>query len=126
MRHVVLEKSVSYPLLMGLMMGTMAAVGAQGDGPSGECALPGPVIRWEASYCMAIAETDDLEADSVSECLSDFSLPGYARSMDECERKRILRRAMCELLITRQRLTRSIEDCVNSPDTIPPFVLQAD
>ncbi len=115
-----------YPLLVALMVGTTGLTSAQRVGSSGECPLPGPVIRWEASYCMAISETDDLEADSVSECLSNFALPGYARNTNACDRKRILRRAMCDLLVTRQHLNRSVEECVSSPDTIPPFVLQAD
>lgn len=104
----------------------LAFVSVSGAENSPVCPVPGHLIRWEASYCMFISETDDLESETVQQCLSHFSLPGYDASMSECDRKIVLRRKMCELFITNQSFQGSLQSCEKSEETIPSFVSKDD
>lgn len=112
--------------LLAMVITFLAFVSVSGAIDTPACPVPGHVIRWEASYCMFISETDDLELESVQQCLSHFSLPGYDASMSECDRKIVLRRKMCELLIAHQSFHVSLESCEKSKETIPPFVSKDD
>lgn len=104
----------------------LALVSLAGAETPPACAVPGHVIRWEASYCMFLSETDDLELESVQQCMSHFSLPGYDAGMSECDQKTLLRRKLCELFIASQYFEGSLEDCEKSEKTIPTFVSKDD
>lgn len=112
--------------LLAMVSTFLALVSVSGAESPPACLVPGHVIRWEASYCMFISETDDLESESVQQCLSHFSLPGYNARLSECDRKIVLRRKMCELFIANQYFQGSLESCEKSKETVPPFVSKDD
>ena len=112
--------------LFAMVSTILTSVSVSGAESPPACPAPGHVIRWEASYCMFISETDDLESESVQQCLSHFSLPGYDPGTSECDRKIVLRRKMCELYIANQSFQGSIESCEKSKESVPPFVSKDD
>lgn len=72
------------------------------------CFIEGSRIHWIADYCMSRLQTDDEMAASA--CIDEESRIAYP---DECVAKRHYKRALCELVISRNSRSGSIDNCLN-------------
>jgi len=72
------------------------------------CSIAGPRIHWIADYCMSKLQTDD--EITASDCINEEILIAYP---DECVAKYHYKGALCQLAISRNTQSGSIESCLN-------------
>lgn len=72
------------------------------------CPIAGPRIHWIADYCMSKLQTDD--EITASDCINEEILIVYP---DDCVAKHHYKRALCQLTISRNTQSGSIESCFN-------------
>lgn len=89
-----------------------------------ECAVPGVTVRWKAAYCMFLNETDDLELQGVSACLSRPD-PKALATAGPCARNAHWKRKLCgarHKVAGERDAPAAIRACVEDPTMIPPVV----
>ena len=81
------------------------------------CPIPGELQHWQADYCMATMETDDIIA--ASSCLEHES---QIRFRSPCNGKYRYKQGMCELSVRSGSYTGSVDHCVKDPLFLGPTV----
>ena len=83
--------------------------------PDAECEIPGEAIQWQADYCMAYYQTDDLEA--AGGCMRVESRTGHG---EECARRRHFKQEWCRLQV--QHSAQTLAQCIADPAQAGPTV----
>jgi hypothetical protein len=81
------------------------------------CPIPGGLQHWQADYCMAKIETDDIIAASA--CLERES---QIRFRSPCNGKHRYKQGMCELAVRNGSYARSVDTCVKDSLFLGPTV----
>jgi hypothetical protein len=83
-----------------------------------DCAAPGITLRWKAAYCMALAETDDLEHRGVQVCLGQPD-PQRVKKLGSCEQNTYWKTRVCRVL---HKTRPAVRECVQDRTFVPRFV----
>jgi hypothetical protein len=83
------------------------------------CAVPGITLRWKASYCMYLNETDDLEQTGVQQCLARVE-PRSLASLGPCDKNAHWKKALCRAL--HKGKEKRIHNCIQDKAMVPLFV----
>lgn len=75
------------------------------------CEIPGESIQWQADYCLAATQTDDLIA--AQPCMDRES---RLRHGEECARRRHYKREWCRSVVDSGALQRSLAECIADPE----------
>ena len=81
------------------------------------CAAPGITLRWKAAYCMALAQTDDLENGGVQACLARPDPPAV-RKRTACGQNAHWKARICRSLSEKA----DAEKCLRDKTFVPRFV----
>lgn len=85
--------------------------------PDVECEIPGDSSQWQADYCLAASQTDDLVA--AQPCI-DFE---RRRSHgEECAARRHYKQDWCRVVTRNGMLAQSMAECIADPDASGPVV----
>jgi hypothetical protein len=79
--------------------------------PDADCEIPGESVKWQADYCMARMQTDDLVAAQA--CMDHES---QLRQGEECARRRHYKREWCRQVVDQHLLQRSFAECIADPE----------
>jgi hypothetical protein len=101
-------------LLLGLtIVGGGCVSAAQRVG----CAIPGDLLHWQADYCMATLETDDIIA--AGSCLERET---QNRFRSPCDGKHRYKQEMCKVAIRNGSYAPPMASCINDPLFLGPTV----
>jgi hypothetical protein len=78
--------------------------------PDTECEIPGEAIQWQADYCMAYYQTDDLVAADA--CMRVESRTGHG---EECARRRHFKQEWCRLQVKYGPSAQTLAQCIADP-----------
>ena len=92
---------------------------ADSAGKKAQCAIPGEPIRWMAAYCMAVAETDDLESEAVQGCMRSQKAPKFR---DLCKEKKFWKKKWCGARVKQGSEKDGISKCAANPLNLPAGV----
>jgi hypothetical protein len=76
-----------------------------------DCEIPGEAIQWQADFCMAAMQTDDVVA--ADECMRIESRTWHG---EQCARKRHYKQEWCRELVTSGAMPRSLAECIADPE----------
>ena len=79
--------------------------------PDAECEIPGDSSQWQADYCLAAEQTDDLVA--AQPCID------YERQRhhgEECAARRHYKQDWCRLVVRNGGRKQSLAECIADPD----------
>jgi hypothetical protein len=93
------------------------AGGSASASPPMACSIAGELQHWQADYCMAEAETDDVIA--AGPCLERES---RVRFRSACSGKFHYKQAMCKSSVRAGYYSGSVDSCVKDPLFIGPTV----
>ena len=85
--------------------------------PDAECEIPGTATQWQADYCLAASQTDDLVA--AQPCI-DFER--RRRHGDECAARRHYKQDWCRLVTRGGARQQSLAECIADPEASGPVV----
>jgi hypothetical protein len=77
--------------------------------PDADCEIPGEAIQWQADYCMAALQTDDIVA--AEPCMRVESRRSYG---EQCARRRHFKQEWCRLVVGHDR-SQSLAQCIADP-----------
>ena len=80
-----------------------------------ECEIPGSAIQWQADYCMAATQTDDIVA--AEPCLEHERRRHHG---EECATRRHYKQDWCRLVARNSGSTMA--ECIADPDAAGPTV----
>ncbi len=76
-----------------------------------DCEIAGESIQWQADYCLAAMQTDDLVA--AQPCMDHES---RRRRGEECARRRHYKQEWCRRVVDSGALPRSLAECIADPE----------
>ena len=87
--------------------------------PDAECELPGHSSQWQADYCLAATQTDDLIA--AEPCLEHERRRQHG---EECATRRHYKQDWCRLVVRSGGRQQSFAECIADPDAYGGIVRQ--
>jgi hypothetical protein len=85
--------------------------------PDADCESPGHSSQWQADYCMAAMQTDDVVA--AEPCLEHERL---RRLGEECAARRHYKQDWCRLVVRNGGSGQSFAQCIADPEAAGPTV----
>jgi hypothetical protein len=107
-------------LLLGLLLAGCAPTPPQAreaiatwksGAPDRDCEIPGDAYSWQADYCLAESQSDDLLAAQA--CMDRES---HTRHGEECARRRHFKREWCRKLVDGGAMSGSFAECIADPE----------
>jgi hypothetical protein len=103
----------------------IARRGAIGDGEwkseNPTCQVRGNAANWQAAYCLWFNHTNDFEKDEVQDCYATLTeREGIPRTI--CDRNLYFKREICKTLALDKYFGGSVENCIQSDDSVPVVV----
>jgi hypothetical protein len=85
--------------------------------PDEQCEIPGQSAQWQADYCLAAMQTDDLVA--AQPCLDHER---RRRNGEECATRRHYKQDWCRVMVHNGALAESMAQCLADPEASGPTV----
>ena len=85
--------------------------------PDAECEIPGHSSQWQADYCLAATQTDDLIA--AQPCIDFERRRGHG---EECAARRHYKQDWCRLVVRNGASHQSLAECIADPEASGPVV----
>jgi hypothetical protein len=85
--------------------------------PDNECEIPGTATQWQADYCLAAEQTDDLVA--AQPCIDYERRRGHG---EECAARRHYKQDWCRLVTRQGARQQSLAECIADPEASGPVV----
>ena len=79
--------------------------------PDADCEIPGTSSQWQADYCMAAMQTDDIIA--AEPCLEHER---HRRLGEECAARRHYKQDWCRLVVRNGAAGQSFAECIADPE----------
>ena len=85
--------------------------------PDEACEIPGTAVQWQADYCLAAMQTDDIIA--AQPCMDHES---RRHQGEECATKRHYKQDWCRVLVHDRSIGQSLAECLADPEAMGPTV----
>jgi hypothetical protein len=85
--------------------------------PDEACEIPGSASQWQADYCLAAVQTDDIVA--AQPCLEHEQ---RRRLGEECAARRHYKQDWCRLLVRSHAREQTLAQCLADPEAAGPTV----
>ena len=85
--------------------------------PDEHCEIPGSSVQWQADYCLAALQTDDITA--AQPCLDHER---QRHKGEECAARRHYKQDWCRVLVHNRSIDKSLAECLADPEASGPTV----
>ena len=86
--------------------------------PDADCEIAGHSSQWQADFCLAVTQTDDLIA--AEPCLQHERR--RPRHLEECALRRYYKQEWCREVVAHGSLPKSLAECIADPNAFGPTV----
>jgi hypothetical protein len=85
--------------------------------PDEHCEIPGSSVQWQADYCLAAMQTDDITA--AQPCVDHER---QRHKGEECAARRHYKQDWCRVLVHNRSIDKSLAECLADPEASGPTV----